>query len=175
MAASTHLLTSKLPKQVAAVCFRRTPAGVEFLLVNTDGRKWTFPKGRIEAHLSHSQAAAKEALEEAGVVGVIGRRHFHIYLHCKGVSWKDPGVREFAVKAFLLEVRRLRRPQESLRNPTWFCPDSAKQMLAKRRESKYGNELSTAIDRAMKRIQPLRREVLGLSGGQVNPTLTTGG
>jgi 8-oxo-dGTP pyrophosphatase MutT (NUDIX family) len=168
MATSTHLLTSKLPKQVAAVCFRRTPAGVEFLLVNTDGRKWTFPKGKIEAHLSHSQAASKEALEEAGVVGVIDRKHFHIYLHCKGVSWKDPRVREFAVKAFLLEVQRLGRPQESLRNPTWFCPDSAKRMLAKRREFKYSNELSTAIDEAMKRIQPLRRDVLRLPGGPAN-------
>jgi 8-oxo-dGTP pyrophosphatase MutT (NUDIX family) len=156
MGTSTHILASKSPKQVAAVCFRRTPAGVEFLLVNTDGRKWTFPKGMIEADLSHSQAAAREALEEAGAAGVIDRKHFHIYRHSKGVFWKNPGVREFAVKAFLLEVRRLRRPQESLRNPTWFRPDLAKHMLAKRRESKYSSELSKVIDKAVDRIQQPR-------------------
>ena len=147
------LPASRLPKQVAAVCFRRTPAGVEFLLVNTDARKWTFPKGRIEANLSHSQTAAKEALEEAGASGVIDRRHFHVYLHSKGLFWKSPVTTEFAVKAFLLEVRRLRRPKEQLRNPTWFRPERAKQMLAKRRESKYRNELNKVIDEAIRRIQ----------------------
>jgi len=156
MAVTKHLLTSRLPKQVAAVCFRRTPAGVEFLLVNTDSRKWTFPKGRTEAHLSHSQAAAKEALEEAGAAGMIDRRHFHVYRHCKRASWRSPRGLEFAVKAFLLEVRRLRRPQESLRNPTWFRPDLAKHMLAKRRESRYSNELSRVIDKAIDRIRKPR-------------------
>jgi len=156
MAASAHLIISKLPKQVAAVCFRRTPAGVEFLLVNTDSRKWTFPKGRTEEHLSHCQAAAKEALEEAGAAGVIDRKHFHVYRHSKRASLRNLKVREFAVKAFLLEVRRLRRPQESLRNPTWFRPDLAKHMLAKRREFRYGNELSQVIDKAICRIQQPR-------------------
>ncbi len=156
MTVTKHLLIPKLPEQVAAVCFRRTSAGVEFLLVNTDSRKWTFPKGRTEAQLSHSQAAAKEALEEAGAAGVIERKHFHVYRHSKRVSWKSPGVSEFGVKAFLLEVRRLRRPQESLRNPTWFRPDSAKHMLAKRREAKYSDELSRVIDKAIDRIQQPR-------------------
>ncbi len=156
MAVTKHLLTSKLPKQVAAVCFRRTSAGVEFLLVNTDSRKWTFPKGRTETHLSHSEAAAKEALEEAGAVGVIDGRHFHVYLHSKGLLRKDPAGREFAVKAFLLEVRQLRRPQEAQRNPTWFRPESAKRMLAKRRESRYSDELGKVIDAAIRRIQQPR-------------------
>ncbi len=156
MAVTKHLLASRLPNQVAAVCFRLTPAGVEFLLVNTDSRKWTFPKGRTEAHLSHSQVAAKEAMEEAGAAGVIDRRHFHVYRHSKGGSWRNLRGREFAVKAFLLEVRRLHRPQESLRNPTWFRPDLAKHMLAKRREFRYSNELSRVIDKAVDRIQRLR-------------------
>jgi hypothetical protein len=48
-------ISKSLPLQVAAVCFRRTGAAVEFLLVNTNGgNKWTFPKGAPAAHLSHS-------------------------------------------------------------------------------------------------------------------------
>src|ERR1039457_3377787 len=71
-----------LPLQVAAVCYRRQNSDVEFLLVNTNGgRKWTFPKGCPDARLSHSQAAEREAREEAGVIGVIEPRHFHIYIH----------------------------------------------------------------------------------------------
>ena len=60
-------VSKSLPLQVAAVCFRRRGPVVEFLLVNTNGgNKWTFPKGCVDAHLSHSQSAEREAAEEAG-------------------------------------------------------------------------------------------------------------
>ena len=94
-----------LPLQVAAVCYRRRGPSVEFLLVNTNGGgKWTFPKGDPETSLSHGQAAEREAWEEAGVRGSIESRHFCLYIHSKGVFWKPPGVREYVIKAFLLEV-----------------------------------------------------------------------
>lgn len=142
-----------LPVQVAAVCYRRRGAQIEFLLVrNSGGRKWTFPKGAPERHLSHSEAAEQEALEEAGVQGSIDLQPFHLYLHSKGVFWQPGGVQEYVVKAFLLEVERLRRPLESERNPTWFSPQDAKLVLAKGREVKYAQELNIVIDRALSRI-----------------------
>jgi 8-oxo-dGTP pyrophosphatase MutT (NUDIX family) len=142
-----------LPLQVAAVCYRRRGASVEFLLVNTNGGgKWTFPKGDPDSSLSHSKAAEREAWEEAGVEGIIEPRHFHLYIHSKGVFWKPPGVREFVVKAFLLEVAHIGQPDEPTRNPTWFAPDEAKKILAKGREVKYAHELQAVIDRAMDRI-----------------------
>src|SRR5213078_2406312 len=121
-----------LPLQVAAICYRRRGAAIEFLLVNTNGgNKWTFPKGSTEARLSHSQAAEREAAEEAGAIGVIEPRHFHLFLHSKGVFWQPGGVQEFVVKAFLMEVRQTRRPEENFRNPTWFDPEQAGVILAK--------------------------------------------
>jgi len=151
MSASCQL-SSKLPCQVAAICYRRGPSGIEFLLVNTDGGKWTFPKGSIEPHLSHSEAAANEALEEAGAVGVIDRAHFHVYLHAKGVFWKKPGVRELAVKAFLMEVHQVGSPEEPLRDPTWFSVEEAKIALRQRRQVKYSKELCMVIELAMREI-----------------------
>jgi 8-oxo-dGTP pyrophosphatase MutT (NUDIX family) len=148
-------IAKSLPLQVAAVCYRRRGSSVEFLLVNTNGgSKWTFPKGCTDARLSHSQAAAREALEEAGAVGVIEPRHFHLYLHSKGVFWQPSGVQEFVVKAFLMEVTRLRAPGEAMRNPTWFDASEARRVLAKGREVKYAAELQAVIDRAQERIQP---------------------
>jgi 8-oxo-dGTP pyrophosphatase MutT (NUDIX family) len=142
-----------LPLQVAAVCYRRKGASIEFLLVNTNGgNKWTFPKGDPELSLSHGKAAAREAWEEAGVSGNIEPRHFCLYIHSKGVFWKPPGVREYVIKAFLLEVEREENPQETTRNPTWFSPDEARKILAKGREVKYARELQAVIDRAMERI-----------------------
>ncbi len=117
-----------LPLQVAAVCYRRVNSHAEFLLVNTNGgSKWTFPKGAPEPRLSHSQAAEREAKEEAGAIGIIEPRHFHIYIHSKGVFWQPGGVQEYVVKAFLMEVRQTRRPEEDYRNPDLVrCRKSAR-------------------------------------------------
>jgi 8-oxo-dGTP pyrophosphatase MutT (NUDIX family) len=142
-----------LPLQVAAVCYRRHGASVEFLLVNTNGGgKWTFPKGDPAPGMSHSQAAEREALEEAGVRGHIEPRHFHVYIHSKGVFWRPPGVQEFVIKAFLLEVEQADRPEEEMRNPTWYSPEDARKILAKGREVKYARELRVVIDRAVEEI-----------------------
>jgi 8-oxo-dGTP pyrophosphatase MutT (NUDIX family) len=150
---SSPRIAKSLPLQVAAVCFRKRGAAVEFLLVNTNGgNKWTFPKGSPEARLSHSQAAEREAAEEAGALGIIEPRHFHLYLHSKGVFWQPGGVQEFVVKAFLMEVHQLRPADEPLRNPTWFSPEEARRRLVKGREVKYANELEAVIDRALERI-----------------------
>lgn len=151
--ASARFLRSALPLQVAAVCYRQNGQGIEFLLVNTNGGgKWTFPKGAPEPAMSHSHSAEREAWEEAGVRGRVQPRHFHLYLHSKGVFWKPPGVREFVVKAFLLEVEQMEPGHEPERNPTWFSPEEAKKTLAKGREVKYAREMQAVVDRALEHI-----------------------
>src|SRR5581483_4358232 len=148
--AAPRFLRFALPLQVAAICYRRKGESIEFLLVNTNGGgKWTFPKGAPERSISHSQAAQKEAFEEAGVCGTIEPRHFHLYLYSKGVFWKPPGVREFVVKAFLMEVEEMGHPHEQDRNPTWFLPETARKILAKGREVKYAKEMQAVVDRAL--------------------------
>lgn len=146
-----------LPLQVAAVCYRRRNSHAEFLLVKSNGgAKWTFPKGMPETDLSHSQAAEREAHEEAGASGIIEPRHFHIYLHSKGVFWQQGGVQEYVVKAFLMEVTQTRRPEETFRNPTWFDPEEARAILAKGREVKYAREIQTVVDRALEHLGVVR-------------------
>jgi 8-oxo-dGTP pyrophosphatase MutT (NUDIX family) len=142
-----------LPLQVAAVCYRRRDASFEFLLVKTTGGdKWTFPKGATARRLSHSQAAEREALEEAGAVGVIEPQHFHLYLQPKGDSRLRNVVEEFVVKAFMMEVTHTQPPQEANRNPTWFSVDDARRVLKRGREERHAAELRTVIDRAAERL-----------------------
>jgi 8-oxo-dGTP pyrophosphatase MutT (NUDIX family) len=142
-----------LPLQVAAVCYRKRNSHAEFLLVNTNGgNKWTFPKGAPDTRLSHSQAAEREAREEAGAIGTIEPRHFHIYIHSKGVFWQPDGVQEYVVKAFLMQVRQTRKPHEDYRNPTWYDEEEARAILAKGREVKYAQELQAVIDHALDQI-----------------------
>ena len=66
-------------QQVAAVCYRVRNDSVEFLLVRTRGGRWIFPKGNAEPGLTHAQAAALEAFEEAGVHGRIEEACFSRY------------------------------------------------------------------------------------------------
>ena len=151
--AAPRFLRFALPLQVAAVCYRRRETSIEFLLVNTNGgNKWTFPKGAPEPSMSHSQAAEREAWEEAGARGHIEPRHFHLYIHSKGVFWKTPGVREFVVKAFLMEVELTEESHEPMRHPTWFAPDEARKILAKGREVKYAREMQAVVDRALEHL-----------------------
>src|ERR1700741_5225342 len=70
-------------EQVAAGCYRIGKRGLEFLLVRTRGGRWIFPKGSVESGLTHAQAAALEAFEEAGVHGRIEETAFARYVRVK--------------------------------------------------------------------------------------------
>ena len=139
--------------QVAAVCYRIGKSGIEFLLVQTRNGRWTFPKGSTEPGLTHAQAAALEAFEEAGVHGRIEETSFTRY------NKKAHGARKaaVAVNAHLCEVSRLDSPQEENRNRTWFSPEEAKKSLREARCSAYGSELARVVDRATKRVEQQNR------------------
>ena len=133
---------------MAAICYRKRRASIEFLLVNTSAGKWTFPKGRLDPRLSASEAAAREALEEAGAIGRIESSHFDYYLDTKRTFGEGFPICEIQIAAYLLEVGTLAAPHEADRNPTWFSPEEAKKRLSERRLPKYSNHLARIIDRA---------------------------
>src|SRR6266849_8339403 len=145
-------------EQVAAVCFRARSSGIEFLLVQTGKGRWIFPKGGAEPGLTHAQAAALEAFEEAGVHGRMEEASFTRYIQPKRGNMQGSVVTELAVSAHLCEVLRLGPPQEFNRNPTWFPADKAKRRLREDREPDFGAELARVVDRALNRVRRLRRE-----------------
>ena len=104
-------------EQVAAVCYRIRDEGIEFLLIRTrSSGRWTFPKGSAEPGLTHAQAAALEAFEEAGVHGRIEEASFASYIRRGGARKSaKSGKKEVAVYAHLCQVFRLSPPKESKR------------------------------------------------------------
>lgn len=59
-------------EQSAVVPFRVEKGGLRVLLITAStGARWVIPKGWIEPDLTPWDSAAKEALEEAGVVGAV--------------------------------------------------------------------------------------------------------
>src|SRR5580700_6090029 len=120
-------------EQVAAVCYRVRGVSIEFLLVRTRGAgRWIFPKGSAEPGLTHAQAAALEAFEEAGVHGRIEEAAFVRYIlrrQGKRLKIARSAARPILVSAHLCEVRRLCNPKESNRNPTWFSIEDTTRRL----------------------------------------------
>jgi 8-oxo-dGTP pyrophosphatase MutT (NUDIX family) len=147
-------------EQVAAVCYRIRGGGIQFLLVQTGGGRWTFPKGSAEPGLTHAQAAALEAFEEAGVHGRMEEASFTRYFLRKAGELRNSppksGEKQLAVSAHLCEVSRLDPPPEANRNPTWFSAEKAKRRLREDRTSAYGIALARVVDRAVTRILRLR-------------------
>jgi 8-oxo-dGTP pyrophosphatase MutT (NUDIX family) len=132
---------------VAAVCYRIQPNGeLEFLLVRTRAGRWTFPKGGIDDDPSPAAAAAREAYEEAGVLGRVEHRAFIAYLHCKRECVTHP------VRAHLCEVLHVRKPVEDYRAPTWFSVQKTKRRLRENRPPAYADELERVVEGAVRRL-----------------------
>src|SRR5712671_2221206 len=151
----SHVRKLRECEQVAAVCYRVRGSEIEFLLVRTGSGHWTFPKGGVEPGLTHAQAAALEAFEEAGVHGRMEEASFARYVQRKRGHMRR--VTELSVSAHLCEVLRLVPPPELNRNPTWFPAAKAKRRLRDDRAPDHGADLARVIDRALSRIQRLRR------------------
>ena len=142
-------------KVAAAVPVRRvTRGGLEFLVVRTsNGERWTFPKGTVERGESTSEAAAREAREEAGVTGRVGSEPLGVYRYA-------PSRRGFDdVTAFLLEVDRDGLGAEHGRDPRWLGLEAARTRLAHGRDAGYGE--------AMERILRAEEHACGERAGGV--------
>ncbi len=73
--------------QVAALPWRKGAAGAEILLITSrDTGRWVLPKGWPEAREPLSMAAAREAVEEAGLTGTISHVEAGRYFYAKGLA-----------------------------------------------------------------------------------------
>lgn len=110
-----------MSKFAAAIPFRRNAAGeLELLLVTSrKKRRWVIPKGAVRGMLPHA-SAAREAFEEAGVLGVIGREQTGVY--CQRKTDASGKKQEIAVAAFPLFVNTQLRswPEMSMRKRKWL-------------------------------------------------------
>jgi 8-oxo-dGTP pyrophosphatase MutT (NUDIX family) len=109
------------PLQSAAIPYRRNPAReLEVLLVTSRKKgRWVLPKGNVRGMLPHA-SAAREAFEEAGVIGIISRNSVGVYHHRKTVSADEEIV--IPVNVFPLFVNTLLRtwPEMAYRSRRWM-------------------------------------------------------
>ncbi len=91
LAESARRLFGTSPRlQVAALPWRRKGGHVEVMLITTrDTGRWIVPRGWPEVGEEFNAAAAREAREEAGILGKIAPREAGRYFYSKIVSGGD--------------------------------------------------------------------------------------
>lgn len=133
--------------QYGALPYRFTPGGaVEFLLVTSRRtRRWIIPKGWPVKGLGPAGSAAREAFEEAGVVGKISRRAVGSFQYCKRLK-DGTGSVNCNVVVFPLRVDRelTTWPEATQRDLRWLDTDGAIELIS---DSGLRGVIKTAADR----------------------------
>ena len=113
--------------QYGALPYRRANGHrAEFMLVNSrETRRWIIPKGWPKQGKSPHRSAAREAFEEAGVLGAVGRRAVGSFSYEKRM--KNGRSVECEVRVFPLEVKRQRKewPEKQERRVKWLSASKA--------------------------------------------------
>jgi len=96
--------------------------------------RWIIPKGYVERGLSPADSAAKEAYEEAGLIGSVGQKHIGQYRYRKFGKQFSVKVFPFFIETMLeeweemhLRRRRVVTPQEAFE---MLCHDELKAVLS---------------------------------------------
>jgi 8-oxo-dGTP pyrophosphatase MutT (NUDIX family) len=114
------------------LAFRREADGATRVLLISKKRtgNWGIPKGRVSRQISFAGTAAKEAFEEAGIVGSISPGSVGMFRATKRVGGSLP-QRIIEVWVYLLEVTNTLPdwPEKGKRAIRWVtCDDAARQL-----------------------------------------------
>lgn len=122
---------SEIKTQFAALCWRMKEDEPQVLLITSrDTGRWIVPKGWPMKGRSPSEAAAREAWEEAGVTGQPKSDAIGCYRYLKNLR---PGTDlPCEVTVFPIEVERLEEdfPEAHQRQRKWFKPLKAARKVA---------------------------------------------
>lgn len=125
MKAGRRADSSEPRAQYAALPWRRAET-VEIMLVSSrETRRWVLPKGWPMKGRKPHDAAAQEALEEAGIEGRIAKSPVGVYRYIKRM--KNGSAQPCQVTVFPFEVLRERAtwPEQDERIRRWFPADEA--------------------------------------------------
>lgn len=116
--------------QYAALPFALKDGQPRVMLVTSRGKgRWIIPKGWPEKNLTPHACAAKEAYEEAGIVGTIGESPLGTYRYKK--RSRSGAMITFEVEAYLLEVEDQLSdwPEKGQRVTRWMTPAHAARLV----------------------------------------------
>jgi 8-oxo-dGTP pyrophosphatase MutT (NUDIX family) len=110
--------------QYAALPYRtKRKSQLEIMLVTSrETRRWIIPKGRPKRGMPPYDTAAKEAFEEAGVIGKVSKRPIGSYPYDKILEKGDKASCRVQVFALRVTRQRKRWPEKHERQIRWYPP-----------------------------------------------------
>jgi 8-oxo-dGTP pyrophosphatase MutT (NUDIX family) len=134
-------------KQVGALCICESADQKPLILLVTsrDTGRWVIPKGWPEKRLEPYDAAAREAMEEAGVAGKVATRPIGRYQYVR----PHPGGDQLHnVSVYLIAARSAfdRWPEYAQRKRGWFSISSAARRVAEPELRRLIRGIGTLID-----------------------------
>lgn len=130
--------------QSAVIPYRERGEEIEVLMITSrKRRRWVLPKGVKELDLSPQDSAAKEALEEAGIEGLVSEGPIGSYQYDK---WGGTCT----VEVFTMSVQKvLDEWEESYRDREWVSLEEA-----------MGRVSEPALKRILQRLPEFQRAAL---------------
>lgn len=115
--------------QYGALPYRKSNRAEFMLVTSRETRRWIIPKGWPKKGKSPHRSAAREAFEEAGVLGAVGRQPVGSFSYEKRL--KNGGSVECEVHVFPLEVKRQRKewPEKLERRVKWLSASKAAEKV----------------------------------------------
>ncbi len=121
-------LSGALPvfTQSAALCYRIKCGAPEILLITTRrAQRWIIPKGWLINGLSAPETAAREAWEEAGVLGKCGTESLGRFAYVKKRSNNASALCLVDVFPLYVQQMETRFPEAGKRRRKWYSPEKA--------------------------------------------------
>ncbi len=115
--------------QCAALPYRLAGGLMVLLQTSRDTGRWVLPKGWPTKGEKPYSAAKREALEEAGVVGPVGKRSIGTFHYPKRLADGGTVTCEVHVYPLAVESQRKRWPERGERTQQWFTPDEAAHVV----------------------------------------------
>jgi 8-oxo-dGTP pyrophosphatase MutT (NUDIX family) len=118
------------PKLQFAVLPWRRAEGLEIMLVSSrETGRWVLPKGWPMKGIKPHKTAAREALEEAGILGNVAKTSLGGYSYAKRLQ--DGSVQTCRVQVFSFEVEREHNSwlEKHERTRKWFAADDAAEAV----------------------------------------------
>jgi 8-oxo-dGTP pyrophosphatase MutT (NUDIX family) len=150
--------------QYAALPYRPTGvSGTEVMLVTSRGRqRWIIPKGWPHSGRAPCDSAAREAFEEAGILGVVGRRSVGSFRYKKRLKKGRVAVCDVHVFPLNVASQRQRWPERNQREIKWI---SAKEAV----ETVQNARLSEIIRRWVRKTAAPKRRARAPAPAQTKP------
>ncbi|GFO80421.1 MAG: hypothetical protein A49_00480 [Methyloceanibacter sp.] len=118
-------------KQIAALPIVDTSDGPLVFLVTTRGRgRWTIPRGWPKPGMADNVMAAKEAADEAGVDGKIGKRPIGSYTYTKRLHFYSWAKCVVDVYPLYVKTHQLEWRERDARKVRWASPEEAADLVA---------------------------------------------